>query len=346
MIKASIIGATGYTGAELVRLLHRHEQVELKHLTSQSFEGQNFEDVYPNLTGYCFQKCVAANIPEVVVESEVIFIALPHGHAVGVVQEAFKQGKKVIDLGADFRFDHGTVYESWYKVVHEGQDLLSKAVYGLPEINRSKIKKTSIVGNPGCYPTSIILALAPALKNKIIDVNSIIIDAKSGVSGAGRKLALSSHFVEANENINAYGVGNHRHTPEIEQELSKIAGEELKVSFTPHLIPMTRGILSTIYASLQGNYTTEQIRELYQEFYQDEPFVQLLPEEKWPHTKWVYGSNNCHLNLLVDARTNRLIIVSAIDNLVKGAAGQAIQNMNLLFGLPETSGLINPGMFP
>ncbi|HHU31909.1 MAG: N-acetyl-gamma-glutamyl-phosphate reductase [Zhaonellaceae bacterium] len=346
MIKASIIGATGYTGLELVRLLHRHKNVELKSLTSQSFEGQDLSNIYPNLKGYCFEKCVEGDIPKVVGESDLVFIALPHGHSVKVVQEAYAQGKKVIDLGADFRFDEGDIYEAWYKVDHGGKELLSKAVYGLPEINRTKISQANIIGNPGCYPTSIVLGLAPALKYKVVEPNSIIIDAKSGVSGAGRKLALSSHFVEANENVNAYGVGTHRHTPEIEQELGKIAGEELKVSFTPHLMPMTRGILSTIYASLRGDWTTEQVRAIYHEFYQDEPFVHLLPEGQWPHTKWVYGSNNCHLNLVVDPRTNRLIITSAIDNLVKGAAGQAIQNMNLLFDLPETTGLLSPGMFP
>lgn len=346
MIKVSIIGATGYTGAELVRLLHKHEHVELKFLTSQTFEGQEYSSVYPNVTGYCTAKCVEGDIPKVVAESDVIFVALPHGHAVGVVREAYAQGKKVIDLGADFRFDEGHIYEMWYKVAHEGKELLSKSVYGLPEINRSKISEASIIGNPGCYPTSVILGLAPALKHKLIEPNSIIIDAKSGVSGAGRKLALTSHYVEVNENVNAYGVGNHRHTPEIEQELGKLAGESLTISFTPHLMPMTRGILSTIYASLKENWTTDKIRKIYQEFYQDEPFVHLLQEGQWPHTKWVYGSNNCHLNLLVDPRTNRLVITSAIDNLVKGAAGQAVQNMNLLFDLPETTGLLVPGMLP
>jgi N-acetyl-gamma-glutamyl-phosphate reductase len=346
MIKASIIGATGYTGVELVRLLHRHEQVEIISLTSRSFEDEDYSGIYPNLSGYIHKQCVEADIPKIVAESDIIFVALPHGHSVEVVKEAFSQGKKVIDLGADFRFDEGQTYEDWYKVVHESKDLLAKSAYGLPEVNRTTIKQVSIIGNPGCYPTSVILGLAPALANKVVDTNSIIIDAKSGVSGAGRTLALGSHFVEANDNVNAYGVGKHRHTPEIEQELGKIAGESFTVSFTPHLMPMTRGILSTIYASLKGDWSTEQVRELYQKFYQDEPFVHLLPEGQWPHTKWVYGSNDCHLNLLVDPRTNRLIITSAIDNLVKGAAGQAVQNMNILFDLPETTALLVPGLFP
>lgn len=346
MIKASIIGATGYTGAELIRLLHRHEHVELKSLTSRSYKDEDYASIYPNIAGYVYKKCVEGDIAKIVEESDVIFVALPHGHAVEVVKEAYSQGKKVIDLGADFRFDEGQTYETWYKVAHNGKNLLAESAYGLPEVNRSKISQASIIGNPGCYPTSVILGLAPALKNKIVDTNSIIVDAKSGVSGAGRTLAIGSHFVEANENVNAYGVGKHRHTPEIEQELGKIAGESLTVTFTPHLIPMTRGILSTIYVSLKGNWSSEQVRELYQDFYQDEPFVHLLPEGQWPHTKWVYGSNNCHINLIVDPRTNRLIITSAIDNLVKGAAGQAVQNMNLVFDLPETTSLLVPGMFP
>ena len=346
MIKASVIGATGYTGVELVRLLDKHEQVELKYLTSQTYEGQEYASVYPNLAGYCTKECVAGDISKIVAESDVIFVALPHGHAVEVAKKADAQGKKLIDLGADFRFDDGAIYEKWYKVAHGDHELLSKSVYGLPEINRAEIKEASIIGNPGCYPTSVILGLAPALQHKLIEPNSIIIDAKSGVSGAGRKLALTSHFVEVNENINAYGVGNHRHTPEIEQELGKLAGESLTVSFTPHLVPMTRGILSTIYATLKGNWTTAEVRKIFQDFYHDEPFVHLLPEGQWPHTKWVYGSNNCHLNLLVDPRTNRLIITSAIDKLIKGAAGQAVQNMNLLFDLPETTGLLVPGMVP
>lgn len=346
MIKASIIGATGYTGVELIRLLYRHEQVELIALSSQSFAGDEFASIYPSLTNFCQKKCVEADIPRIIDQSDLIFVALPHGHAVAVVKEALAQGKKVIDLGADFRFDDGTIYETWYNVAHTGKELLPQAVYGLPEMHREKISRTQVVGNPGCYPTSVILGLAPALENGLIDENSIIIDAKSGVSGSGRKPTLTSHYVEANENVNAYGVASHRHTPEIEQELGKLAGKELKVSFTPHLMPMTRGILSTIYASLDGTWTTGEIREIYQKYYQEEPFVHLLPEGQWPHTKWVYGSNNCHLNLTVDARTGRLIITSVIDNLVKGASGQAIQNMNLLFGLPETTALLAPGMHP
>ncbi|WP_227764222.1 N-acetyl-gamma-glutamyl-phosphate reductase [Zhaonella formicivorans] len=346
MIKASIIGATGYTGVELVRLLAGHREVELVALTSQSYEAEDYTAVYPNMTGYINKKCTAQDVPEIIGASDVVFIALPHGHAVPVAAEAVKQGKKVIDLGADFRFDDLKVYEEWYKVEHTGGSLLSRAVYGLPEINRERIKNAAIVGNPGCYPTSIILGLAPALKHGLVVPDTIIIDSKSGVSGAGRKLALGSHYAEVNENINAYGVASHRHTPEIEQELSKLAGTKLTVSFTPHLMPMTRGILSTIYATVKDNIALDEVREVYSKYYTEEPFVHLLPPGQWPHTKWVYGSNNCQLNLTIDRRTNRLIICSVIDNLVKGAAGQAVQNMNILFGLPETTALRIPGMYP
>lgn len=346
MIKASIIGSTGYTGVELVRLLSTHEAVELVALTTQSYEDQAYDQVYPSFKGYIDKKCVAQDLPELISQSQVIFVALPHGHSVPVVREALKQGKKVIDLGADFRLNNKEVYEQWYGMEHTGEDLLGQAVYGLPEIHREAIGKAQLIANPGCYPTSVILALAPALKHGLIDPASIIIDAKSGVSGAGRKLALSSHYGEVNENVNAYGVAGHRHTPEIEQELSKLAGKELLVSFTPHLMPMTRGILSTIYAQAKNDFSPEELREIYEEFYQDEPFVHLLPPGQWPHTKWVAGSNNCHLNLTLDSRTGRVIICSAIDNLVKGASGQAVQNMNLLFGLPETTGLKFPGLYP
>lgn len=340
------MGATGYTGVELVRLLSLHQEVELVALTTQSYEEQEYDQVYPSMTGYVDKKCVSQDSQDFIAESDVIFVALPHGHAVPVAREALKQGKKVIDLGADFRFDRREVYEQWYKVEHSGEDLLEEAVYGLPEIRREAIKGARLIANPGCYPTSIILALAPALKHGLIDPDSIIIDAKSGVSGAGRKLTLSSHYGEVNEGVHAYGVAGHRHTPEIEQELGKLAGKEVRVSFTPHLLPMTRGILSTIYAQAQEGLTEKKLRETYGEFYEHEPFVHLLPPGQWPHTKWVYGSNNCLLGLTLDTRTGRVIICSAIDNLVKGASGQAVQNMNLMFGLPETTGLKFPGIYP
>ncbi|MDS1029349.1 N-acetyl-gamma-glutamyl-phosphate reductase [Bacillota bacterium LX-D] len=346
MIKASIIGATGYTGIELVRILLNHPEVELEALTSQSYVEEDFSAVYPNITGYIQKKCTEDNIEEIVKYSDVVFVALPHGHAVPVAKEVLRQGKKIIDLGADFRFRQSDVYENWYKVKHSGSELLAKAVYGLPELNREEIKKNTIIGNPGCYPTSIILALAPALQKKLVNTDTLIIDSKSGVSGAGRKTGLGNHYAEVNESVHAYGVATHRHTPEIEQELSKLTGNKVTITFTPHLMPMTRGILSTIYATLNSKLNETEVREIYETFYAQEPFVHVLPKGQWPHTKWVYGSNNCFLNLTIDTRTNRLIIVSVIDNLVKGASGQAVQNMNLLFGFPETTALQIPGLFP
>lgn len=346
MIKASIIGATGYTGVELIRLLSCHPEVELTVLTTQSFIGEQVEDLYPSLKGKVEITCSPQDTPQVVGASDVIFIALPHGHSVPVVQEAVAQGKKVVDLGADFRFRRAAVYEEWYQVKHEAPELSAKAVYGLPEIYREQIRKASVVANPGCYPTGSILALAPAVKAGLIEPSTIIIDAKSGVSGAGRKATLTTHFGEANENVNPYGVASHRHTPEIEQELTALAGEEFTVSFTPHLMPMTRGILATCYAALKEDVAEEKLRQVYEEFYQGEPFVHLLQPGQWPHTKWVYGSNRCLINLTVDRRTGRLVVCSVIDNLVKGAAGQAVQNMNLLFDLPETGGLDFNAIYP
>lgn len=346
MIKASIIGATGYTGAELVRLLSRHGQVQLVGLTSQSFVGEDITSIYPNLRGLVHKVCQEEDVTMLAQQSDILFIALPHGHSAPVVQEAIARGKKVVDLGADFRLDNEETYAQWYGMPHSIPELLSNAVYGLPELNREFIKKASIVANPGCYPTSVLLGLAPALKRGLVDTRTIIIDAKSGVSGAGRKLALDVHYSQCNESIHAYGVAGHRHTPEIEQELSKLAGEKITVTFTPHLTPMTRGILSTIYASLHEPLDSSQVRDIYIDFYQAERFVHVLPAGQWPRTKWVTGSNNCYLQIAVDERTGRLIVVSVIDNLVKGASGQAVQNMNLLFGFDEAAGLDVGGMFP
>lgn len=346
MIKVGVIGATGYAGEELVRILARHPQVELVALTSQSYAGKSMAEVYPSLTGYVNLNCEDQDVPGVVGRSEVVMVALPHGHSAPVAREVAARGKKMVDLGADFRFDLADTYQKWYSHEHEAADLLAQAVYGLPELHRRRIRETWLVANPGCYPTGAILALAPALAEGLIDPASIIIDAKSGVSGAGRGLALGSLYAEVNESVHPYNVGRHRHTPEIEQELTRLAGRDVVVSFTPHLMPMTRGILSTVYATLTVPLSPEQVREAYRRFYRDEDFVRLLPEGQWPHTKWVYGSNHCHLNLTVDGRTGRLVVVSAIDNLVKGAAGQAVQNMNLLFGLPENLGLDYPGLCP
>lgn len=346
MVKAGIIGATGYTGAELVRLLVRHPHIELVALTSRNFAGQAMAGVYPSLQGFSEAICEDLSPEEVLSRAEVVFLALPHGHAVPVAEEAEKRGIRVIDLGADLRFRDARVYEEWYGIKHTNPGLAARAVYGLPEIYRGEIASARVVANPGCYPTSVILALAPLLKAGYVDPQSIIIDSKSGVSGAGRKAQITSLFVECNENIHPYGVTVHRHTPEIEQELSRLAGEAVRVSFTPHLLPISRGILSTIYVNLKEDVREEDLRQVYREFYREAPFVKLLPPGQWPHTRWVYGSNFCHLNLAVDRRTGRVIVASAIDNLTKGASGQAIQNLNLMFGWPETTGLDYPGLCP
>lgn len=345
-VKVGIVGATGYTGAELVRILSCHPGVELVALGTQSYAGQPFWMVYPHLYKYNQLTCEDVAQPDLLDSSDVVFVALPHGHAMPIAVEAACHGKKLIDLGADFRLTDYKVYEKWYKVEHTARELLVDTVYGLPEINRKKISEAKIVANPGCYPTSVILALAPLLRNKLVDTGSIIIDSKSGVSGAGRGLSLGIHFSEVNENFKAYNVAIHRHTPEIEQELGKLAGEDIIVSFTPHLLPITRGILSTIYAKLSNPPGEGEIIELYQEFYKDEFFVRVLPEGMLPQTKWVAGTNHCDIGITVDPRTGRVIIVSAIDNLVKGAAGQAVQNMNIICGLPEDTALVGAGLFP
>ena len=346
IIKAGIIGSTGYTGAELVRILSFHPNVQLAGLTTQSYAGKQFWEVYPHLYKHVEMVGQQLDIEELVDRCDVVFTALPHGHSMSVADEVQRRGKKLVDLGADFRFDEVNVYEQWYKMDHSQPNLNQQAVYGLPEIHREKIKGVQIVANPGCYPTSIILGLAPLLKNGLVDPNSIIADSKSGVSGAGRNLSLTAHYCEVNESIKAYNVGQHRHTPEIEQELGKLAGGPLVVSFTPHLTPMIRGILSTIYAGLKGKISMDEINGLYNEFYAGSPFVRVLPPGMLPATKFVCGSNHCDIGLVVDERTGRVVIVSAIDNLIKGASGQAIQNMNVLFGLPEETGLDRPGMYP
>ena len=345
-IKIGVIGATGYAGAELVRILSAHPNAELAALVTQSYGGKAFCEVYPHLYKHVLTDCRELDIPSLVQEVDVVFAALPHGHAVPVAREVMKCGNKFIDLGADFRFTSKDTYEQWYKVEHTDPELLGQSVYGLPELNREKIKQASLVGNPGCYPTSVILGLAPLLVQGLVDPKSVIADSKSGVSGAGRGLSLGSHFCEVNENFRAYNVTSHRHTPEIEQELSKLAGEDMVISFTTHLLPINRGILSTIYARLKQDLNLAQVRSIYEDFYRSEFFVRLLPPGLLPQTKAVAGSNHCDVVPVVDRRTGRVVIISAIDNLIKGAAGQAVQNMNIMFGLPETIGLDKPGLYP
>lgn len=346
MIKAGIIGATGYVGAELVRLLSRHPKVQLNSLTSQSYAGKPMWEVFPHLYGVVNNTLEGLNLPELVARCDVIFTALPHGHAMPVGEEVMRRGKRLIDLGADFRLKDVDVYQSWYKTEHTASVLVASAVYGLPELYREEIRGSVIVANPGCYPTSAILGLAPLLTDKIIDTESIIIDAKSGVSGAGRGLSLKTHFSETTNSFQAYGVATHRHTPEIEQELSQLAGSSITVSFTPHLTPMTRGILGTLYAKLTRGITTEELTARYREFYHGERFVRVLPAGMLPTTKAVSGSNCCDISVTVDPRTGRVIVLSAIDNLIKGAAGQAVQNLNVMLGLPEDTGLDFAGMYP
>jgi N-acetyl-gamma-glutamyl-phosphate reductase len=345
MIRAGIVGATGYAGEQLVWILHKHPEVCINFCSSHNYANIQINEIYQNFFGFIEDKCI--DMEEAIKRLkniDVLFIALPHGKAFEITGKALSLGVKVIDLGADFRLDTKEVYESWYGVTHEMESYLDGAVYGLTELNKEKIKDCSLLANPGCYPTATILGLAPLLMNKLIDIKTIIVDAKSGVSGAGRAASIPTLFTECNESIKAYGVAGHRHTPEIEQELSKLAEEELFISFTPHLVPMNRGILSTCYASLKENTDTEKLLEVYREFYKENYFVKVL--NTLPETRWVKGSNLCHIGLKVDPRTNRVIVISAIDNLIKGAAGQAVQNMNMMFGLEETAGLDFLAMAP
>ena len=342
----AVIGATGYTGVELVRLLCRHPDVELTVLTSQSYVGQPFWHVYPSLFRYVELECADAAPELVAAEAEVAFVALPHGHAMGVAAALLEKGCRVVDLGADFRFREKQTYEQWYRIPHTAAELLSTAVYGLPEWYRERIRGASLVANPGCYPTGALLALLPLVSTGWIDLRGIVVDAKSGVSGAGRTLSLNTHYGECNENLKPYSVPGHRHVPEMEQELSLAAQAEVRIAFTPHLVPMTRGILCTVYATPLRTVTAADVLDLYRETYRNEPFVRVLPDGMLPQTKAVAGSNYCDLAAVVDARTGRLILFSAIDNLVKGAAGQAVQNMNIMCGLPETRGLEQPPLYP
>jgi N-acetyl-gamma-glutamyl-phosphate reductase len=345
LISVGIIGATGYAGEQLLWILHKHPDVKIEFISSHNYANISFSEVYGNYSGFIDYKCVDINSAiDNLNKVDVVFVALPHGKAFELSKKALSLGVKIIDLGADFRFDSEEVYEVWYNVRHESPELLDDSVYGIPELNREKIKKCSLLANPGCYPTSSILGLAPLLSNKLINVDSIIIDAKSGVSGAGRKANITTLFCECNESIKAYGAPGHRHTPEIEQELSKLAGENITVSFTPHLVPMNRGILSTCYSTLNKALTTEELTAIYKDYYEDEYFVKVI--NNLPETKWVRGSNLCHIGVRADERTNRVIVLSAIDNLIKGAAGQAVQNMNIMFGLKETTGLTFLAMAP
>lgn len=342
-MKIGILGATGYTGQELVRLLKQHPQAELVYLGTSSAAGRPYSEIYPHLYG---QVPLVLGDEREVPDLDALFCALPHGLTAARTREFLERKIKVIDLGADFRLRLPEVYTEWYKLTHPAPDLIEQAVYGLPELYRAEIKGKSLVANPGCYPTATLLALVPLLRAKLLRPQSIIADAKSGVSGAGRGANLGTHFSEVNENIKAYGVAQHRHTPEIEQELSRAAGLEVRINFTPHLVPMIRGILSTIYAEVQPGVEEGDLRACWQQSYEGEQFVHLLPPDTWPQTKFSAGSNHAFLQLILDKRTGRAVLVSVLDNLIKGASGQAIQNMNILFGLPEELGLSGTGMWP
>ncbi|MDE4543228.1 N-acetyl-gamma-glutamyl-phosphate reductase [Thermoanaerobacterium sp. R66] len=344
MVRVGILGATGYTGVELIRILSNHEDVQIKYLSSQNFNGKKIEDVYPSLKGYCDVELHELNIDDIVESCDVVFAALPSGYAMNIAEKLCSSGVRLIDLGADFRFDDFKIYKEWYGASSDDYGSVSR-VYGLPEIHRQEIKNAMVVGNPGCYPTSAILGLAPALKSGIIE-NHIIIDSKSGVSGAGHSPKQGNMYAECNESIKPYNVAKHRHMPEIEQELSKLNHEDTKVIFTPHLTPMTRGILSTMYCRLKKDISIESIHEIYREFYKDEYFVKVLDIGEYPSTKSVYGSNFCHIGLEIDRHSNTLIVMSVIDNLVKGASGQAVQNMNIMFGIDEAKGLKMVPVFP
>ncbi|MGD0622465.1 MAG: N-acetyl-gamma-glutamyl-phosphate reductase [Thermacetogeniaceae bacterium] len=345
-IKVGIIGATGYVGEELVRILCRHPQVTGMTVASKDAPGQPLSRVYPHLAGFADMEILDMDrAPELISGSDLVFSALPHGLSAPVAREALAAGKRVIDMAADFRLPDQALYEQWYQAAHEAPDLLGEAVYGLPELFRSAVSAARLVANPGCFPTSALLALAPLMKHGLVEQDSLIVDSKSGVSGAGRTLALGSHYSECNDNVRAYSVAAHRHTPEISHYASVLAGSRVEVVFTPHLVPMTRGILSTVYAGLLRPMDAASLRQVYRDFYSGEEFIQLLGEGEWPETKWVQGTNRCCLGLTVAGR-KRLIVVSVIDNLVKGAAGQAVQNMNLMFDLPEGMGLNYPGLYP
>lgn len=349
-IKAAIVGVTGYVGQELFRILSSHPNVEISHITSVSYKGKALSEIYENFMKITDLQCSDADIEKIAGEVDVIFIALPHGIASKQINQSILNKCKVIDLGADFRLKDKEVYEKWYEVEHESADLLEKAVYGLCELHRDKIKGASLVANPGCYTTCSILSLAPLLKEGLIDADSIIIDAKSGVTGAGRALSLGTAYCEVNESTKAYKIASHRHTPEIEQELSLAAGKDIILSFTPHLIPMNRGILATIYAKLEANVTYNQVKAAYEKHYKDEYFIRLKNglngSEIFPETKWVKGSNFVDIGFKIDERTNNIIVIGAIDNLIKGAAGQAVQNMNIIFNFDEKTALDNAAIFP
>jgi N-acetyl-gamma-glutamyl-phosphate reductase len=343
--KIGIIGATGYTGVELLRLLIHHPEVEVTALTSQKYAGVQIGQVFPSLTKHLQLKCEELSVEEISKKTDFIYTALPHKTAMETVPLFYRMGKRVVDLSADFRLKDPEVYERWYQK-HTAPDLLGESVYGLPELHRDKIRSAKIVGNPGCYPTGALIGLIPLIKKGLITAEGIVVDSKSGVSGAGRDVVLESLFCEVNEGVKAYKIFVHRHTPEIEQELSLLAQKKITVAFVPHLIPMDRGILTTLYVQLTKKMKTEELLNTFQECYEREPFVRIYPKGKLPNTKDVRGSNFCDIGAVVSEADGRAVVVTAIDNLVKGASGEAIQNMNIMLGYPETMGLEVVPLFP
>ena len=345
-MKVGIIGATGYAGGELVRLLMGHPQAEIVWYGSRSYIDKKYYEVFQNMFQIVDSKCLDDNMEELAAQADVIFTATPQGFCASIINEEILSKVKVVDLSADFRIKDVKVYEEWYKITHKSPQFIDEAVYGLCEINREDVKKARLVANPGCYPTCSTLSIYPMVKEGLIHPNTIIIDAKSGTSGAGRGAKVPNLYCEVNENMKAYGVSTHRHTPEIEEQLGYAAGEKVVLNFTPHLAPMNRGILVTAYASLKKEVTYDEVKAVYDKYYGTEKFVRVLDEDVCPQTKWVEGSNYVDVNFKLDFRTNRIIMMGAMDNLVKGAAGQAVQNMNLMFGLEESMGLCQAPMFP
>lgn len=375
MIKVGIIGSTGYAGEELVRILSGHKDAEIIWYGSRSYVGQSYADVYGNMRGFVEAECSDDDISRLAKEADVIFTATPQGFLASVLDEEILSDAKVIDLSADFRLKNVNVYEKWYKIEHKAGSFIDEAVYGLSEVNREAVRNARLIANPGCFTTCSILTLYPLIKEHLVDPDSVIIDAKSGTSGAGRGAKLQNLYCEVNESIKPYGVATHRHTPEIEEQLGyayKAAGRDVSnddvsrelaeggmpggdpspISFTPHLVPMDRGILATTYSQLSGEMKVskdeaeEKIRAVYDKYYGDETFIRLLTKGNMPETRWVKGSNYMDIGFTIDERTGRVIAVGAIDNMVKGAAGQAVQNMNIMFGLPEDEGLKTPPLFP
>lgn len=346
MIKVGIIGSTGYAGNELVRLLLQHKEAKIMWYGSRSYIDKKYAQVYQNMFQLVDDVCMDDNMEELADKVDVIFTATPQGLCASLVNEEILKKVKIIDLSADFRIKDVKTYEEWYGITHKSPEFIEEAVYGLCEINREKVKGARLLANPGCYPTCSTLSIYPLAKEGLIDMSTLIIDAKSGTSGAGRGAKVANLYCEVNENIKAYGVATHRHTPEIEEQLGYAAGEKVVLNFTPHLVPMNRGILVTAYASLKKNVTYEEVKAVYDKYYANETFVRVLEKDVCPETRWVEGSNYVDVNFKIDSRTNRVIMMGAMDNLVKGAAGQAIQNMNLMFGLDETEGLMQVPMFP